>query len=310
MVNNKNNSNKRVLDEKITELFDEKTYDLIVHFKGFNNLFDYGVYNGKESINETHKRMQNHIQEIANEYMQEIKNNLNNQELNGKKLLLVWDGDDLEETQWTQVMIATAEKLKEQEAILEFLCCYNLKTDENPWGVENPTATLIQKGFEKNHIFKYGDLKVNNYNEVGMVLLYVTSNLINKNNKPILVLCAGGGQTPLDEYKFTKKNSTIVEDTNKYPLANKLINYMKPEKFKWMASKFIKSRKNKSKEDGVELSKMIPKNEIEMIKYGDVTPHQRVRLTSRGGARKKRTKTLKKKKKSSKKQSKKNKRKC
>ena len=308
MPNNNNNQVKQALDNKINNDFDGKTYDLIVHFKGFNELFKEGTYNGYsretlENINFTEEDKISHIDDIVREYLSVIKKQLNGK-LTYANLLLVWDGDGLEKTQWTQVMIATAQKLVDQEANIEFLCCYNLKTDKNPWGVENPTNTLNHIGFKNNHIFEYKELGVNGYEEVGMVLLYITSNLLKKNNNPILVLCAGGGKTPLDEYKFTKNDSTIVNDTSKYNLANKLVESMNPEKFKWMASSLIKSRKNKNENDGIELSKMTPDNEIEIIKNVNVL--QPVRLTVRGGARKKRTKTLKKKK-SLKKKSKKNK---
>jgi len=307
-VRNNTNPVKQALDEKIKNEFDNKTYDLIVHFKGFNELFKEGTYNGYsretlENIYFTEEDKISHIDDIVREYLSVIKKQLNGK-LTYANLLLVWDGDGLEKTQWTQVMIATAQKLVDQEANIEFLCCYNLKTDKNPWGVENPTNTLNHIGFKNNHIFEYKELGVNGYEEVGMVLLYITSNLLKKNNNPILVLCAGGGKTPLDEYKFTKNDSTIVNDTSKYNLANKLVESMNPEKFKWMASSLIKSRKNKNENDGIELSKMTPDNEIEIIKNVNVL--QPVRLTVRGGARKKRTKTLKKKK-SLKKKSKKNK---
>ena len=307
-VRNNTNPVKQALDEKIEKLFGNKEYDLIVHFKGFNELFKEGTYNGysRETLKNTNFTEENkisHIDDIAKEFEFEISRRLNNT-VKDKTLLLVWDGDGLDDFQWTRVMIATAQKLVDQEANIEFLCCYNLKTDKNPWGVENPTNTLNHIGFKNNHIFEYKELGVNGYEEVGMVLLYITSNLLKKNNNPILVLCAGGGKTPLDEYKFTKNDSTIVNDTSKYNLANKLVESMNPEKFKWMASSLIKSRKNKNENDGIELSKMTPDNEIEIIKNVNVL--QPVRLTVRGGARKKRTKTLKKKK-SLKKKSKKNK---
>jgi hypothetical protein len=289
--NNNNNPVKQALDNKINKDFDGKKYDLIVHFKGFNQLFDYGVYNGEETDNKTHEIMKNHIQKIAVEYMQEIKNNLDNK-IEGKTLLLVWDGDDLKETQWTQVMKATAKRLVEHGAKIEFLCCYDPKTPENQWGVVDPTDTLIGLKYENNHIYKYADLGVNDFNEVGMVLLYVTSNLIKKNNKPILVLCAGGGDTPVNEYEFTRKDIDKLTDIN-HPLAMKLFNSMNQDNFKWMASSLIKSRKNKNKTNGVEQSG------IKAL----LDKHQQ------GGARKKRTikKKSSKKKKSLKKKSKKNK---
>ena len=308
--NNNTNSVKQALDNKINNDFDGKTYDLIVHFKGFNELFKEGTYNGYsretlENINFTEEDKISHIDDIVREYLSVIKKQLNGK-LADATLLLVWDGDGLDDFQWTRVMIATAQKLVEQGANIEFLCCYDLKTPENQWGVEDPTNALIKLGYENNHIYEYKDLGVKDYNEVGMVLLYVTSNLINKNNNPILVLCAGGGDTPVNEYKFTRKVSANLTDKN-HPLAMKLINSMIPDKFKWMASNKVHSRKNKNKNNGVEKSQMTKTNEIQLIN----SIQSGVKLTGRGGARKKRTikkkKSLKKK---SKKNKSKNKRKC
>jgi hypothetical protein len=295
---------KKALDEKIKNEFENKTYDLIVHFKGFNNLFDYGVYNGELTENETHELMKQHIEKIANEYKDEInQNNLDNK-IEGKTLLLVWDGDGLEATQWTRVMTETAKKLVYLGAILEFLCCYQKK--DGIYG-HKPDFTNSLNNLGKVHQYTYEDLGVKDYNEVGMVLLYVTSKVLKvKDNKQRLVLCAGGGDTPVNEYKFTQNDSTIVDDTKKYPLALQLINEMNPDNFKWMASKFIKSRKtiNAKDESGVEESKMTEANGIEMINSNQYA-------VTLGGARKKRTikkkKSLKKK---SKKNKSKSKRKC
>ena len=319
-VRNNTNPVKQALDEKIKNEFDNKTYDLIVHFKGFNNLFDYGVYNGEEEDNKTHEIMKNHIQKIADEYMVVIKEKLNTEYiknntqlddkiLNNKTLLLVWDGDGLEKTQWTQVMIATANKLKEQEAKIEFLCCYQTKSG-NYGQPENFTDSLNILG--EVHQFTYEEIGVKDYNEVGMVLLYVTSNLINKNknknknknnnnnnNNKILVLCAGGGQIPVNEYKFTRKVSDNLTDIN-HPLALQLIDEMEQSKFEWKASEFINSRRNINAKDGNGV-------EISMLKKQLNTQVRRAHAL--GGARKKRTKKSKslKKKKASKKSSKKSK---
>ncbi len=305
------------LNSTINEKFQNKIYDLIVHFKGFNELFKEGVYNGRNpaknvnsnaisnvnsNVNYSEDDKTKHIQEIADEYINEIKKNLNNQDLNGTKLLLVWDGDGLDDLQWTRVMTATANRLKEQETKIDFLCCYQTKS--GMYGHDqNFTNDLNELG--NVHKFTYEELGVSGHEEVGMVLLYVTSNLINRvknlnlynNNKtnynPILVLCAGGGETPVNEYKFTRNitdftiDGKIVTPAEKHPLAMKLVDHMIPVTFNWFTSHTVHSRKNKKKDGGVETSAI--KNTLDA----------RIRRTyALGGARKKRTKKKKSSKKS------------
>jgi hypothetical protein len=296
------------LNSTINEKFQNKIYDLIVHFKGFDRLFADGVYNGRNpaknvnsnvnsNVNYSEDDKTKHIQEIADEYIKEIKNNLNNPNLNGKKLLLVWDGDGLEEFQWTQVMIATANKLKNTGSDIEFLCCY--KTKYGKYGHE-PDFTNGLNLLGIVHKFTYEELGVSGYEEVGMVLLYVTSNLINRvknlnldnNNKtnynPILVLCAGGGETPLNEYMFTQNmtyftiDGEIVTPAEKHPLAMKLVDHMIPVTFNWFTSHTVHSRKNKKKYGGVETSAIKTKLDSRVRRNFAI-----------GGARKKRTKKKK-----------------
>ena len=315
MVNNNNNPVKRALDDKINTEFENKEYDLIVHFKGFNNLFKKGVYNGKGKEHNSRvyedSEKDTDIDDIAKQYIRVIKIQLD-QNVGNKNLLLVWDGDDLGETQWTRVMIATAKKLKEQGANLEFLCI-----PENEDKLDN-IQTELSKKYELpetkiNYILQTEiNIQSVGWAVAGMCNMYVTSKINRTNNQPILVLCAGGGATPLDEYKFMNRKFEIPswenKETNKsiYNNVIKLADDNMPDNFKWMASSKVHSRKNEKKDNGVELSQMIPENGIKIIE--EISTNYPI-LTRRGGARKKRTK---KKKKSLKKKSNKgkSKRKC
>ena len=307
---NNNNSVKQALDEKIKNEFDNKTYDLIVHFKGFNELFLNGVYNGYsretlENIGLTDVDKKSHIEDIAREYLHVIKTQMDGI-LSNKNLLLVWDGDGLDDFQWTRVMIATAQKLVEQGANIEFLCI-----PENETKLNNIREKLSEISDLKDKEIKFilqNEINIDSvgWAVAGMCNMYVTSKINRNDNQPILVLCAGGGQTPLDEYKFMNQDFKPPDwetDQQNILLYKQVINLADDDmrqKFKWMASSKVRSRKNKN--NGVELSKMTRTNGIEMIN----SIQSGVKLTGRDGARKKRTKTLKKKK-SLKKKSKKNK---
>ncbi len=322
-MNNSKTNHVSNLKNKIKKEFQNKTYDLIVHFKGFDNLFADGVYNSYGILDSetelnpaiyTEDDKKKHIDEIAEEYIIEIKGQLDKLEydkLDNKTLLLVWDGDGLEETQWTQVMIATANKLKEQEAMIEFLCCYQKK--DGIYGHE-PDFTDSLKNLGVVHQFTYEELGVNDFNEVGMVLLYITSNLISRTTRivsryiPILVLCAGGGETPVNEYNFTQRNTDFtinrskLNSKNTHPLASKLINYMEGQYFKWFGSMYVRTRFTK-KNEKLYLEKSLIK-ELLLLQIIVANRNSKKLRRSAGGARKKRTI---KKKKSLKKKSKKNK---
>ncbi len=252
MVNNNNNSVKQALDEKITELFNDKTYDLIVHFKGFDNLFENGVYNGKEKVlnyqiyNDSQK--DKHIENIAKEYISQIKKFFSISRLFNKKFLLVWDGDDLGKYQWTRVMIATAEKLKNKGSEIEFLCIPENKDK----------SIIIQNKLLEIPELKETEIKFILQNEIniqrvgrevaGMCNMYVTSNINRTPVFPILVFCAGGGDILLNEYKFMKKQFVIPDWENDETKRNIYKNVIDlayedmSELFIWKASSLIYSR--------------------------------------------------------------------
>lgn len=315
-VRNNTNSVKQALDNKINNDFSGKEYALIVHFKGFNNLFKDGVYNGYsndtlETMGLTDVDKISHIEDIAREYFSVIKKQLDN-DLIDKNLLLVWDGDGLEDFQWTRVIIATAKRLVHHGANIEFLCIP--EDDKIKVSIENNLSKISElKNTNINYILQT-EINIDSvgWAVAGMCNMYVTSKINRKNNQPILVLCAGGGKTPLDEYNFMK-NQFVIPDSEKdetkrniYNNVIKLADENMPNNFKWMASSKVHSRK--SPKGGVELSKMIPnnENEIEMINLSQSV----VTLTNRGGARKKRTKKKKSSKKNKSKSKSKNKRKC
>ena len=209
-VRNNTNPVKQALDNKINKDFEEKKYDLIVHFKGFNELFKEGTYNGYsretlENIGLTDVDKKSHIEDIAREYLHVIKTQMDGI-LSNKNLLLVWDGDGLDDFQWTRVMIATAQKLVDQEANIEFLCI-----PENQVILDDITQNLSEISDLKDKEIKFilqNEINIDSvgWAVAGMCNMYVTSKINRNDNQPILVLCAGGGQTPLDEYKFMNQD--------------------------------------------------------------------------------------------------------
>ena len=198
----------------------------------------------------------------------------------------MWDGDDFDNTQWTRVMIKTANLLHDDGYLdVNYLCCY-----------KNEDSRFTEYFGDKLYKYSYDELGVYSSDEVGMVLLYITSNLLRINRvNPILVLCTGVEEKQLKEFYFSQNKVSFKEENNdgKYNLAINLIDTMKSEDFKWMATSLINSFKKKNEYGlpGIEKSKIVEGIERIDLKIG--------------GARKTKTKTKTKKSKSPNKKNKK-----
>ena len=238
-------------------------YDLIVHFKGFNDLFKFRTnIEGEKSIETT-------IHKVSSEFKKKIIDKLGIGVGIGvgnvnKKLLMVWDGDDLGKFQWTQIMLATLDKLSDLDTLeIQLLCCYDSDDSEGKYGnkipphkrddvhidklknnklldntiaftYENINSLLDNKKLDlktsltKSEKDKFKQITIKDYSVVGMALLYITSKILSRNKEPILILCSGGGQIPVDEYEFTQglKQNVIGIKTK-----------IEPKDFEWIMSK-------------------------------------------------------------------------
>lgn len=204
-------------------------YDVIAHFKGFDNL-----------LLERSELKKKYGKDVAMTFSSQILSSLkiNSHDLAGaksiseKKILIVWDGDKMHENQWTFFMVETVKLLSDYN--IDLLTC----TELGGWGSESRNAYLNNitgdHGFKSLnestkkfdlYMYTYGDKSDNplsklsyfdtdpkDYTVVGMYLLYLTSKLVKPGGKTI-VLCIGGGQTPLDEYYYTIGNKDKISNT-------------------------------------------------------------------------------------------------
>jgi hypothetical protein len=285
-------------------------YDLIVHFKGFNNIFaNRGDLFEKEAV----------ISNVCNEFVAEIlskfdtasntntsntsntntsntntsnTSNTNTSNTNTsntpKKILIVWDGDDFGENQWTLLMLDTVKKLTGEidytpfeedrinlkgKYVVDMLTCYNNddmkkapgyrdEFGKMPSNVGKYYAYTYGKTDSDSYIGKvYEDVNVDNYNEVGMMMLYLTSNKIKQpdNNNRILVLCAGGGQTPVNELHFTNNEVPQIEEgkDDVYKSTRSIIHSMGRDTFYWYYSLNEESQYRMKDDDKPETSSLI-----------------------------------------------------
>lgn len=241
-------------------------YNSVVHFKGFDNLF------AKRSVEtDPDYDKKTIIDNVSTEFVTKISEDIGNS-ITTPKILIVWDGDDFGEKQWTQIMLVTIHKLIENNVgmTIHLLCSYN--TDPAKWGNEKPPwerDDAVNRDFLKNpNVILFGypyndintiknnntitpanqphiDLKIGSYEDAGMVLLYITSHLIAYSGT-ILVLSSGGGQIPVNELNFTLKKLTI-DDNDKYKDNDKLTEMMEKmdgSRFRWVPStnKFVNYR--------------------------------------------------------------------
>lgn len=189
----------------------DREHTLVIFFKGFTGLFKHRGYLRFDMV-----------QNVKKEFIDFVKEKIGDK----KDILLVWDGDDYGEDNFTHVLLLIVEEISK----IYNVSLFTYWDDESDWAIKDkdgniapPMIDRLPSEVVKYYHCPYSKLGFSNqpdnikegcsellkiygkekYIIVGMLGLYT---IAHKSSDNVYVFCIGGGLTPFREYLYCKKD--------------------------------------------------------------------------------------------------------